>query len=105
MNIGDIMTIIAASVGGGGLGGFFIGKRRRNAEGESIEVDSSVKINREWERLYKEISEEFHKYKKDNDANMQAMTKRIDTLEAELSKARLDLDQERREVERLRNSA
>lgn len=98
MSIGDIATIIIASMGGGGLGGFFIGRRKRNAEGESIEVDSSVKINREWERLYKEISEEFHNYKKDNDAKMQAMTQRIDTLENELAK-------ERREVERLRNTA
>jgi len=87
MNIGDIMTIIAASVGGGGLGGFFIGKRRRNAEGESIEVDSSVKINREWERLYKELK-----------ADYVELCKRVDVLERELEK-------ERREHEKLRNSA
>ena len=87
MNIGDIMTIIAASVGGGGLGGFFIGKRRRNAEGESIEVDSSVKINREWERLYKELKADYVK-----------LSERVDILERELEK-------ERREHEKLRNSA
>jgi hypothetical protein len=82
----ELLAIIIPLLGGGGIGGFLIGRRKRNAEGQSIEVDSSVKINREWERLYKELK-----------ADYVQLSERVDALEEELLR-------ERMEVERLKSA-
>ena len=97
MEFNTVIQIVLGIIGGGGLtilSQFFIGKKKRLAEANETEVDSSVKINREWERLYKEISEEFHKFKEANDAAMEEMRDRISSLESELI-------QEKKEVFRL----
>ena len=87
MEISTLIQIILGIIGGGGLtilSQFFIGKRKRHAEANETEIDSSVKINREWERIYKDVLAEFKNHKDEIELEMADMRYRISSLESEL---------------------
>ena len=98
MEKSNVMQTILTFIGAGGvavLSGFFIGKKKRLADADSVEIDTSVKINREWQRLYEEIRDEFHEYKEENEKEMQVFRNQLEVLEDALIL-------ERKEVTRLR---
>ena len=100
MEKSNLLQIAIGIIGGGGLtvlGQFFIGKKKRLADADSTEIDTSVKINREWERLYKEIRDEFHQFKEEQETEMKEFREKLEHLEDALIL-------ERKEVTRLRRA-
>lgn len=98
MEKSNLMQTILTFIGAGGvavLSGFFIGKKKRLADADSVEIDTSVKINREWQRLYEEIRDEFHQFKEEQEEQMKEFREKLEFLEDALIL-------EKKEVTRLR---
>lgn len=94
--------------GSGGLIGYILGKRKRDAEAESVMIANAKEIIEEYKKLRKEYEDRYDELKKDYDS----LKQKVDTLEEELHKekeARLRVEQEKnileRQIEEIRRNA
>ena len=94
--------------GSGGLIGYILGKRKRDAEAEGLMIANAKEIIEKWKELRKEDETRYEELKKDYDL----LKEKVDVLEQELHKekeARKRVEHEKnileRQIEEIRKNA
>lgn len=95
MGTGTIIALVGSVIAAiSGWGKFFFERNKTKAESNAVEINSSIKINQEWEKI-------FNKLKKETEIELQELRERVKHLEEELDEER----RKRRALEKKYNDA
>ena len=92
-----ILAVLGSNVATAWTTNYF-NRRKYKAEAESAEVDSSVKINREWENIFNKQKEEFETFKDDIKKEMHGRDLQLDELTKEVKRLTLELEECRNKI-------